>query len=80
MFHHDGVAWRTVPPLAGIASHQFIYGLSGSPDGKFWAVGENGMTMRWNGTELQYVPSHTATDLGGAWVGPARHITELLKA
>jgi hypothetical protein len=70
-FHFDGKAWKLVPsPALPNMGGREIYALSGSPDGTFWAVGEYGMIMRWNGTALQAVIGHALPSLRAVWAGP----------
>jgi len=68
-FHYDGAAWKTVPPPANLDSTYAIYALAGSPDGTFWAAGEKGAIMRWDGSVLQMFNSHSLSELRGLWVG-----------
>jgi ligand-binding sensor domain-containing protein len=53
-----------------VSSRQ-IYALSGNADGTFWAAGENGYTMRWNGNAFQGFSTHSFEQLNGIWVGPS---------
>ena len=75
-FRYDGAKWGTVPSppdlVSGTLVSSFgIYTLSGNTDGTFWAAGENGYTMRWNGNALQSFTTHALEQLNGIWMGPS---------
>ena len=71
VYRYDGTSWRTVPaPADTTQMHVPIFSVSGNPDGTFWAAGQMGYTMRWNGSVLQTGITHVFQDLNGIWAGP----------
>ena len=69
-YRYDGTKWQTLAKPANYAYNANINAIAGSPDGTFWAVGESGFTMRWNGTAFQSYATHASRALKGLWVGP----------
>jgi len=68
-FRYNGTTWQNVR-TPDEALHTVILAIAGSPDGTFWAVGENGYSMRWNGTAFQRAVTFASSTLNGVWAGP----------
>jgi hypothetical protein len=67
-YHWDGTRWNLIPNAGGI--DEFLFAVTAIAPNDAWAVGDNGQTQHWNGTDWSRVAA-PYPGLGGRFNGLA---------